>query len=439
MHAKIVYFLALKSLKSIWRQKQLRQLAMISILMVFGGLYSMWYFARGQTSKSLTSNSYSSLSFDMYCKPSKQAKKDFNTNIHRMGGDASRTLLESNTSFAPSLGEYDHDRLDRILSETTRTRGKKSSPPKQAIEYNGIHCEPIARQKNDENPADGDPLAAVLLNLIHNNGQLLGHEEDKNAETRRFVELLSSIMMNGLPLLGLDDYVRMSDFLNTNLGKNGKDKLLSNDVYRDRFSNFLNVRHNKLLFVPDTCLTNMFRSYLTNNTAAFDTIRSEVYPTIEQAMKAVRNEFKKGVWAVVELTHPLITPSSSEETCRAIFNANHDLAPPSPSPPKSSFPSSSSSAFTKEFSSPSTTPAATTAAAAASLAVLQPQVTIRMHPSSIPDTRNFEWTPMKHGRKRQQSGQLLYFVSGFLTLQLEIQNYFGYLHPGISSNNPLFR
>ena len=44
--------------------------------------------------------------------------------------------------------------------------------------------------------------------------------------------------------------------------------------------------------------------------------------------------------------------------------------------------------------------------------------------AAIPDTRNIEWSPRKSfGSYRQQSGQLLYFLSGFLTLQLEIQTF----------------
>ena len=50
-------------------------------------------------------------------------------------------------------------------------------------------------------------------------------------------------------------------------------------------------------------------------------------------------------------------------------------------------------------------------------------LTVRMHPSAIPDTRNFEFSPLKAGSPRMQSGQLLYFMSGFLTIQLEMQNF----------------
>ena len=65
---------------------------------------------------------------------------------------------------------------------------------------------------------------------------------------------------------------------------------------------------------------------------------------------------------------------------------------------------------------------------------IAPRVTFRMHPSTVPDTRNIKWSPRKQGAggmlDRRQSGQLLYFTSGFLTLQMEIQNYLSILGLG---------
>lgn len=64
-------------------------------------------------------------------------------------------------------------------------------------------------------------------------------------------------------------------------------------------------------------------------------------------------------------------------------------------------------------------------------ATVIPAVTIRMHPAAVPDTRNFEHSPInRHLNSRQQSGQLLYFTSGFLTLQLEVQNFLAHWHLG---------
>jgi hypothetical protein len=60
------------------------------------------------------------------------------------------------------------------------------------------------------------------------------------------------------------------------------------------------------------------------------------------------------------------------------------------------------------------------------LEALAPSVTLRFHPASIPDSRNKMWSPRKHGggtHTSLQAGQLLYFTSGFLSIQLEIQNF----------------
>ena len=66
---------------------------------------------------------------------------------------------------------------------------------------------------------------------------------------------------------------------------------------------------------------------------------------------------------------------------------------------------------------------------------LGPSITVRMLPSAVPDTRNFEWSPRKSGSIRQQSGQLLYFLSGFLSIQLEMQNFLS----AVGLGGPLIR
>jgi hypothetical protein len=59
-----------------------------------------------------------------------------------------------------------------------------------------------------------------------------------------------------------------------------------------------------------------------------------------------------------------------------------------------------------------------------------PHVTIRMEPAVVADTRNIVWSPRKNPLPRSESGQLLYFISSFLTFQLEIQNFLASLNLG---------
>ncbi len=41
-----------------------------------------------------------------------------------------------------------------------------------------------------------------------------------------FAGLLSSVMMNGFPLLGLDDFILLSDAVNSRLGQEGRDSIM---------------------------------------------------------------------------------------------------------------------------------------------------------------------------------------------------------------------
>ena len=52
----------------------------------------------------------------------------------------------------------------------------------------------------------------------------------------------------------------------------------------------------------------------------------------------------------------------------------------------------------------------------------KPEITIRMNPSYVPDTRSFSWQPSRYYNPLS-SGQLQYLLSGFLSLQLEFQNF----------------
>jgi hypothetical protein len=90
-----------------------------------------------------------------------------------------------------------------------------------------------------------------------------GHNKDIEMEqTNQFANLLSSLMMNGLPLLALDDYIRLSDNINANLGVNAKKKMMSFTGYKYTFGNFLDIRNREIRIVPMNCLSRGFVDYL---------------------------------------------------------------------------------------------------------------------------------------------------------------------------------
>lgn len=70
------------------------------------------------------------------------------------------------------------------------------------------------------------------------------------------------VVLLGLPLAGLDDYVFMSDFVNNNLDPKTLGELTSSPLLGGKFSNFLNVRSNEIRLVPDNCWTRGFADYL---------------------------------------------------------------------------------------------------------------------------------------------------------------------------------
>jgi len=102
--------------------------------------------------------------------------------------------------------------------------------------------------------------------------------------------------MGGLPLVGIDDFVYWSDFINEKLGSEGKAKLLESVAYRyryfaihlsfansanifcrEKFVNFLDVRHRRLLLSPDNAITRKFVDYLMNSTSTYSVQLANTY------------------------------------------------------------------------------------------------------------------------------------------------------------------
>jgi hypothetical protein len=90
-----------------------------------------------------------------------------------------------------------------------------------------LKCRPL----NDRDPRSGElSPTSVLLDAL--SGDHLIKSSSNSKEINQFVDLLSSVMMNGLPLLGIDDFIYLSDFFNEKLGREGKQKLLESSIYR---------------------------------------------------------------------------------------------------------------------------------------------------------------------------------------------------------------
>ena len=151
----------------------------------------------------------------------------------------------------------------------------------------------------EDNRPDGDVSPAdVLINLL-TTGSIMSDATDPNS-AHDFAGLLSSIMMNGAPMLGLDDFVHLSDFVNKNLGPHGRGQIMNSTAYRDKFGNFLDVRRRELRIAPYSCWTGQFLSHLNKNSLIAKDLSIIQYPSMSEAMK----DCCDNVWAIVEIIGP---------------------------------------------------------------------------------------------------------------------------------------
>jgi hypothetical protein len=180
----------------------MRVLIGVSTSIVFVSLYLMWFLSDNRTLQFMTSNAYTKLSFDLICTPGLNKK--------------------------PGIS----------------------------------HCKPSEDNRPDSTTGSLSP-ADILINLL-TTGSIISDTNDPNS-AHDFAGLLSSIMMNGAPLLGLDDFVYLSDFVNKNLGPSGRTQIMNSTAYSDKFGNFLDVRKRELRVTPYNCWSEKFLSHLYSN------------------------------------------------------------------------------------------------------------------------------------------------------------------------------
>lgn len=232
---RVIYHLTIKNIKTILRQSSMLQLIAFSTIIVVGGLYMMFFLSIGQHQQFLTSNDYEKLSFEFICSPKISTYNNVN-NLNNLNKDMFSLNCQPLDSNQPSKNSYN-------------TNNKMS-------------------------------LSLLFLRILNHNHLI--DTNNNNNELSNFIELLSSLMMNGIPLVGLDDYVYISDFLNSQLGTMGKDDLLNsnNNKYKSKFGNFLDIRNKQLRLVPDNEITNEFYQYLLNSSTVANVIIITIIFTI---------------------------------------------------------------------------------------------------------------------------------------------------------------
>jgi hypothetical protein len=108
-------------------------------------------------------------------------------------------------------------------------------------------------------------------------GNSSGKEDDDASfqETYAFSEAIGSTLLNGLPVLGLDDWVALSDFMNANIAASMRRRLMEYTSIKGRFINLLGVRDLQLAFVPNNCWTKAFINHLNATTKSFKVCMSQ--------------------------------------------------------------------------------------------------------------------------------------------------------------------
>jgi hypothetical protein len=80
----------------------------------------------------------------------------------------------------------------------------------------------------------------------------------------KIMKLLGGVMLNGIPVLSLDDFIFMSDFLNENIDSSMKRRITESPIIDGMFGNILGVRMKQIRLSPDNCWTRGFLTYLHN-------------------------------------------------------------------------------------------------------------------------------------------------------------------------------
>ncbi len=198
MNANIISHLFWKNWRQLSRNSSIKSFIFLSHFIIFVSLYLMWSSTYGKNLKYNTHQEYTPLSFDVKC--------------------------------------------------TTENK------------YQGrLICKPNDGETSESNlEVEGMTPADILLKIIGSDGIL----DTSSSSNNGLPSLISSMMMNGMPLLGFEDYIEFSDFVNRHLGPSAKTKMMKFTSNREKFSNLLFVRERNLVFASNNSVTRSFIEYL---------------------------------------------------------------------------------------------------------------------------------------------------------------------------------
>jgi hypothetical protein len=356
----------------------------------------MFYLSHNHELNFSTSANYDKLSFEFQCGPSNSSSSSSGINVDEKQ--------------QPST-------LNHLYCEPT---GTSVDPASNGLTPSDLLYHEMMINTAETNNNNNDNNENINSNN-NNNIKSKQHNDKQLVTPTNIIGLLSSIMMNGIPLLGLNDFILLSDSVNKLIGSHGIKELLLIPGYKEKFSNFLNIRNKTLIFCPISCWTLSLIKYFNENIELFKELNYELYHNMDEAIKnsnestlgiinidIIYNNNKKN-YEFMKKCNEIVNNSMLQhwDWNSGIYNNNNNNNNNNDFKQINNYDNINNNNI--------------------NMNLIIPSITIRMHPSSVPDTRNFEYTMFKSNiPKRPLSGQLLYFTSCFLSFQIEIQNYLTY-------------
>lgn len=257
--------------------------------------------------------------------------------------------------------------------------------------------------------------------------------KNQDTNTRQTLRNFSSMILRGMPLVGLDNFLKISDILY----RNSTSRNLSSTQFLPDYSKL------KLLIegTPSVC-ANEFIDFLKKKTKRGKDLYIEEIKDSDEYINSLSSSFSDNVgqdiWAIIKIKSPgLFGIEGVDNILYGQVNEDEETQCFLNSIKKNNTLTSSFFDFSL-FNSNSTSLNSTDSSFVSKLnnifnnfiysEVNEPQITLRMHPSFLPDTRNHMWDPLiRKPLPEYSSGNLLYFTSGFLSLQLEIMRFVKYI------------
>jgi hypothetical protein len=225
------------NLKSLSRKDLNRQFFIISTAVLFVSLYGMWASCNRESSMYLSDKVI--------------------TRLHK--------LVYQYVTFIQSFSKLSFDMICSAKS-AANTHGSLLSK-----------CQPYYPESDSDIPNAADRLStsAVLYNILEN-----GNNKD-NINSKTIARLLGSVMMNGLPLMGLDDFLRTSDYVNQNLNSEMRNDIMESSFLSGQFGTLLRARNMQIRVSPENCWSKGFVKYMRKSSTLFKVSHSHNMKRLE--------------------------------------------------------------------------------------------------------------------------------------------------------------